>query len=173
MQVGAGIQIPPNSARLLKAWGLDSFFEGKVVNPECMTFRRWEDGKPIGYTKLVPDFQETYMAPYYVIHRADFHSALHQAALQLGVRVIIDSKVINYIEDIATVETAKGERFSADLIIAADGVKSLARKVVLGGTDQPPKLTGFAAYRATVDTALMKEDSDTSWLLERPGLNIW
>ncbi|KAK4171586.1 hypothetical protein QBC36DRAFT_365923 [Triangularia setosa] len=133
-EVGAGIQIPPNSARLLKSWVIDPFFDGKVVNPESMT--------------------DTYNAPYYVIHRADFHMSLHQLALQLGVEVIIDSKVNSYDDETATVRTTKGAEFTADLLVAVDGVKSAARPVVLGGTDQPPKLTGFAAY-------------------QRSGLNIW
>jgi salicylate hydroxylase len=138
-----------------------------------MTFRRWEDGKPIGHTKLVPEFQDTYEAPYYVIHRADFHMALHKLALQHGVEVIIGSRVDVYDEETATVETSKGIKYTADLLVAADGVKSVARSVVLGGTEEPPQLTGFAAYRATVDTMLMKQDQETAWLLERPGLNIW
>jgi hypothetical protein len=33
--------------------------------------------------------------------------------------------------------------------------------------------TGFAAYRATVDTKLMQDDPDISWLLMEPSLNIW
>ncbi|KAL2204839.1 FAD/NAD(P)-binding domain-containing protein [Sarocladium strictum] len=172
-EVGAGIQIPPNSARLLKSWGIDPYFENKVVTPESMTFRRWEDGTPIGYTKLVPEFEETYKAPYYVIHRADFHESLHKLALQHGVEVIINSKVCTYDEENATVETVRGERYSADLVVAADGVNSTARRVVLRGEEEAPKLTGFAAYRATVSTEMMAQDPDTAWLLERPGLNIW
>jgi salicylate hydroxylase len=53
------------------------------------------------------------------------------------------------------------------------GVKSIARKLVLGGVDLPPKQTGFAAYRATVEAARIKDDPDISWLLEKPSLNIW
>jgi salicylate hydroxylase len=34
-------------------------------------------------------------------------------------------------------------------------------------------MTGFAAYRATVDTKLMLDDPDISWLLKEPALNIW
>jgi len=33
--------------------------------------------------------------------------------------------------------------------------------------------TGFAAYRATVDSAKMKNDPELRWLLEKPSLNIW
>jgi len=52
-------------------------------------------------------------------------------------------------------------------------VKSTARKLILGGTDIAPQATGFAAYRATVDAAKMKNDPELSWLLEKPSLNIW
>jgi len=34
-------------------------------------------------------------------------------------------------------------------------------------------MTGFAAYRATVDTEKIKSDPDTAWLLDNPGLNLW
>ena len=53
------------------------------------------------------------------------------------------------------------------------GVKSIARKLVLGGVDTPPMATGFAAYRATVDVNKIKVDPDVAWLLEKPSLNIW
>lgn len=53
------------------------------------------------------------------------------------------------------------------------GVKSKARQLVLGDIDQPPRQSGFAAYRATVDVEKMKSDSDVLWLLEKPSLNIW
>jgi salicylate hydroxylase len=172
-QVGAGIQIPPNSTRLLQAWGIERFFDGLVIEPESMTFRRWENGEPIGYTRLVPDFQDSFGSPYYVIHRAHFHSALCKLANSLGVEIITNSRVVSYDEDVPNVETMDGRIYTADLIVAADGVKSLARSVVLGGNDIIPNTTGFAAYRAVVDTAMMRTDPDTAELLERPGLNIW
>lgn len=53
------------------------------------------------------------------------------------------------------------------------GIKSEARKVVLGGQDQPPLRAGFAAYRAIIDTEKMKSDPDVSWLLDNQGQNLW
>ncbi|KAH6999196.1 hypothetical protein BKA56DRAFT_685174 [Ilyonectria sp. MPI-CAGE-AT-0026] len=172
-EVGAGIQIPPNSARLLLSWGIGPFFEGRVVEPESMTFRRWEDGTAIGYTKLKPNFSETYDAPYFVIHRADFHDALCRLATQQGVQIITNSKVVQYDESVPSATTEDGREYTADLIVAADGVKSVARPTVIGGVDKPATKTGFAAYRAVVDTDQMKADPDTCWLLEKPGINIW
>ncbi|TVY34811.1 FAD-dependent monooxygenase [Lachnellula subtilissima] len=138
--------------------GLSKFLSGKVVEPQGMTFRRWENGNAIGHTKLVPDFRENLGASYYVVHRADFHVALHQRALQLGVEVRVNCKVVDYDLKAPTVTLAKLDCLSADLVIAADGVKSAARKLVLGGIDQKPVHTGFAAHRATVDVQKMKAD---------------
>lgn len=108
-----------------------------------------------------------------MIHRADFHSALCKLAAQLGVNVITDSNVVSYDEAVPSVKTSDGREYSADLVVAADGVRSVARPIVLGGEDRPAQRTGFAAYRAVVKTELMRDDPDTAWLLEKPALNVW
>jgi salicylate hydroxylase len=120
-KVGAGIQIPSNSSRLLHSWGVGLYLEPYVVEPNGMTFRRWDTGAAIGFTKLVPDFRENFNAPYYVVHRAHFHNALYQRALELGVDVRIDSRVDQYDLDTPSVTLGNGAVLSADLIVAADG----------------------------------------------------
>ncbi|KAK5271662.1 hypothetical protein LTR96_003488 [Exophiala xenobiotica] len=191
-EVGAGIQIPSNSTRLLIKWGLEPFLEGKIVKPGNIAFRRWEDGKTIGLTKLIPQFEREFDAPYYVVHRAHFHDAMYQLALQLGIAVKINSKVLDYDEDAPSIMLENGESYSADLIIASDGewvelqyplrtvrqltakgVKSYARTKVLGGVDQAPRKTGFAAYRATVDVEKMKAYPETAEVCAKPNLNLW
>lgn len=154
-------------------WGLGPYLEQYAVKPDSMTFRRWENGDPIAYTRLSPDFETRYGAPYFVIHRADFHRALCRRAEDLGVKIVTDSRVTYYDESIPSATTFDGREYRADLVIAADGVKSQARSVVLSGPDLPPQKTGFAAYRATVNTEEMERDEDTAWLLEKPGINIW
>jgi salicylate hydroxylase len=90
-----------------------------------MTFRRWEDGSTIGYTKLVPDFRKNFKAPYYVVHRAHFHDALYQRALELGVEVRLASRVENYDLSKPSLTLRSGEVIFADLIVAADGTSML------------------------------------------------
>ncbi|KAK4992485.1 hypothetical protein LTR50_001026 [Elasticomyces elasticus] len=120
-----GIQIPSNSNRILLSWGLGSYLEGKAVEPEGMTFRRWENGKPIGYTKLVPEFRQNFGSPYYVVHRAHFHDAMHKLALQLGVHIEVASRVVSFNAEEAKVEVASGKTYSGDLVVAADGQSHL------------------------------------------------
>lgn len=175
MQIGAGIQLPPNSTRLLQQWGVTAHFQDSVVEPEAITLRRWENGVPLGTTKLVPDFQFKFGSPYYLMHRADFHTALVKCAGQLGVEIQTGSRVISYNSDAnsASVQTADGRVVSADLIIAADGIKSFARSTILDDIPNPPLNTGFAAYRATVDASLMREHADLRGLFESPKINLW
>ncbi|KAL3421401.1 FAD binding domain-containing protein [Phlyctema vagabunda] len=119
-EVGAGIQIPPNSGLLLERWGVNPFLEGKISEPEGMTFRRWQDGSPIAYTKLLPEFRDNFKSSYKVVHRADYHNALYQRALQLGVDIKVNCRVVAYDSEIPAVDIADGSRISSDLVIGAD-----------------------------------------------------
>lgn len=127
----------------------------------------------IALTQYVPEFREKYGAPYWVVHRAHFHDAMYRLALDIGVEVKINSKIERYESDAARVVLENGQIHSADLVVACDGVKSEARKLVLEGVDKPPRMTGFAAYRATIDVEDMKRDPDTAALLRNPSLNLW
>lgn len=120
-QVGAGIQVPPNSGKLLKRWGVTQRFANYVVQPAKMNFRRWEDGTLIGVTDTSPEFTERYGAPYFVVHRAHLHHALYEQASALGVQTRLNSKIDSYDADTATIVTSDGSVFGGDLIVAADG----------------------------------------------------
>jgi salicylate hydroxylase len=83
------------------------------VEPDGITFRRWQDGDAIGFTKLVPDFRATYGAPYYVVHRAHFHEALHQLAQKLGVTIRLGARVTEYSEHDPSVTLSDGSVVTA------------------------------------------------------------
>ncbi|KAF9887004.1 hypothetical protein FE257_010620 [Aspergillus nanangensis] len=172
-EVGAGIQVPPNSTRLLLKLGLGPYLEKQVTEPEAISFRRWETGKTIGHTKLIPEFRQTFKAPYYVIHRADLHSAMYKRALDVGVTIKLAAKIIDYNPQRPSIHLEDGSSYEADLVVAADGIKSVARGILHSDIEKPLERPGFAAYRATVDVERMKSDPDMSWLLEKPSLNIW
>ncbi len=43
----------------------------------------------------------------------------------------------------------------------------------MGDSDIAPSMTGYAAYRATVDVKRIAENPELAWLLKKPSLNIW
>lgn len=69
----------------------------------------------------MPDHRWNFDAPYYVIHRAHFHGALHKLALKLGAKVKIASRVQEYDPETPSITLSDGQTQTADLIIAADG----------------------------------------------------
>ncbi|KAI1858922.1 hypothetical protein JX265_005751 [Neoarthrinium moseri] len=173
LEIGAGIQIPPNSGKLLKRMGIMKHLENQTVQPERISFRRWQCGKLIGITEFSPEFTAQFEAPYYVVHRAHLHSAFFERATELGIKTRLNSRVATYNEDKATVTLADGSLIQGDLIVAADGIKSLARGLVSPGVHSVPKYTNFAVYRSVVDVEKIKAIPEIAWILEKPGLNIW
>lgn len=65
-----------------------------------------------------------------------------------------------------------GEVIYADLVIGADGVKSIVREAVLGGPSKPVP-TGDAAYRAVIPTNSMLSDPDLKVLVDTPEFQTW
>ncbi|KAJ4310729.1 hypothetical protein N0V94_008303 [Neodidymelliopsis sp. IMI 364377] len=128
--VGAGIQIPPNSGRLLQRWNVFEHLQRYAVQPEGINFRRWETGNVIGRTAFGQNFQDDFGVPYYVVHRAHFHEALYQRAMELGVSVELGCKVREYEESKGSLVLESGVKISGDLIVAADGRSTLPWAVV-------------------------------------------
>lgn len=93
-----------------------------MTEPESISFRRWQSGNIIGLTRLIPNFREQFGAPYYVIHRANFHYALHKRALVLGVTVKVASRVVGYNIEEPSIVLGNSETVSANFVIAADGI---------------------------------------------------
>lgn len=65
-----------------------------------------------------------------------------------------------------------GEQISADIIIGADGVKSLVRTSIVQGPDRAVP-TGDMTYRAMIPIEKMKDDSDLFSLFEKPEVTVW
>jgi salicylate hydroxylase len=73
---------------------------------------------------------------------------------------------------IPTLTLESGELVKADLVIGADGVKSLTREYVVGGPDKPTP-TGDAAYRAIIPADLLLNDPDLRSLVNIPEMVGW
>lgn len=169
--VGAGIQASPNVSRLLKRWGLGPYLEDLGVKPRNLSIRRWKNDEVVGYTLFGEAFVKEYGSPYYHIHRADFHRMLY-AAVEPHCKIRVDCRVVSVDPSKPNVTLASGEVVSADLIIGADGVRSITREYVVGGPDAP-KATGDAAYRALIPTEKLLEDDDLRPLVENTESIIW
>src|ERR1700710_1287479 len=83
------------------------------------------------------------------VHRADLHRGLLECASELGIKTYLDSRVLEIDPTVPLIKTKGGLKLKPDLIVASDGLHSIARHVVVG-SPSPPIPTGQMVYRVTV-----------------------
>jgi salicylate hydroxylase len=100
------------------------------------------------------------------------YRVLVSRARELGVRIVLRSRVTGIDFEGPAVKLANGTVFKANLVIGADGLKSVCREALLGRKD-PPRLTGDLAYRITVPATKMREKECLRELVDSPSINCW
>ena len=153
-EVGAGMQIAPNCTRILDDWGLLDEVVELGVTPGNLVMLDAIDGSELTRLDLTA-VRERYGYPYVVIHRSDLHATLQRAAARAGVEVVTSTKVTSYDTDAdgAVVTTDRGT-FSAPVVLAADGLHSVARRML---SDDEPVSSAYVAYRGAVPTEQVEE----------------
>ncbi|WP_329237711.1 FAD-dependent monooxygenase [Streptomyces canus] len=148
-EVGAGLVIAPNAARLLRRLGvLDRFLERAVQMEIGWEFRRWENGTVLSAENLQDGCKRLYGEHTYTAHRADLLNALRSAvpedSLHLGRRCVS----VEFEGDQAVLRFEDGETVRPDILIGADGVHSRVRSAIVGPTRT--RESGICAFRALV-----------------------
>jgi 2-polyprenyl-6-methoxyphenol hydroxylase-like FAD-dependent oxidoreductase len=152
-EVGAGIQISANAMHALRTLGLESAITAAGVRPAAYVFRLHDSGEEIQRFALSEEHERLHGAPYTQLHRADFHSILAEKARSLRPDVVrLNKRAVGFDEDAdgVTLRFTDGSSARGDLLIGADGLKSVVRKQIVGET--PANYTGDAAWRITVPT---------------------
>jgi len=149
-RIGAGIQMMPNSMKVLRQIGVEEPLRSTSFQPYSHLNREWDTGKVI---RELPMPEGLFGAPYLCMHRADLTEALVSAVpegvLQLNKKLVgLEQKsdqVILVFED--------GTRAQADAVIGADGVHSVVRDIIVGPDE--PIHKGRIAYRAVFPSSLL------------------
>jgi salicylate hydroxylase len=142
----------------------------RAAQPDALVVRDAEDARELGRMQLGPAFAQRYGAPYLTLHRADLHHLLLDAACAAGAQLDTASRVTAlHIADKVQVSTEGGNEIQADALVAADGVWSAVRALVLG--DAPARATGHFAFRAlALQSSLpqaLRSNAVTVWLAPR------
>jgi 3-hydroxybenzoate 6-monooxygenase len=134
-EVGAGIQIAPNCTRILYEYGLLDEAKRLGVLPRNMVMRDALDARELTRLDLL-DLERRYGFPYMVIHRSDLHGLFLRACRRAGVELLTDQLVVDYQNTGAGARVclADGRADEAALVIAADGLHSVARQLLVGDT---------------------------------------
>jgi 6-hydroxynicotinate 3-monooxygenase len=149
-RIGAGIQMMPNSMRVLRQIGIEQRLRQVSFAPHSHLNRVWDTGE---VTRELPMPEGLYGAPYLCMHRGDLHDALLSALpaeiIHLGKRLVGLDQTASQV----TLTFADGSRAHADAVIGADGVHSVVRDIIIG--PDVPLHKGRIAYRGVFPSALM------------------
>jgi salicylate hydroxylase len=144
-ELGAGVQLSANGTRVLIALGLEQKMQDIACEPSGKQIRLFSTGRTWKLFDLGASSRATYGAPYWMVHRGDFHRVLLDAfnARAPG-RVHLDSRCVGFDEDGDAIwlRLENGQRHHGDVVVGADGVHSEIRRQI-GGDSKP----FFAAWR--------------------------
>jgi salicylate hydroxylase len=147
-QIGGGINMGPNAARVLRRLGLGPGLDREGVRPLGTHQRRWQDGRTLQKAALNPQCEALYGAPHITIHRADLLAVI--AAGFPTERVHLGHRLVGLADQGDAVEAwfANGARISCDVLVGADGIHSAVRAALFG--EEAPRFAGCVAYRGLV-----------------------
>ena len=149
-EVGAGLQISPNGAAILRALGLGAALDRVGGRAAAVELR---DGRH-GNLVLRMDLSKAHAQKgYHFVHRADLIDLLAEGARAAGVQ-------IRFLQRITEVDlsgprprlvTAQGAEMTPEIVIGADGLHSTLRAALNGVI--APFFTRQVAWRATIPCA--------------------
>ena len=166
-EVGAGIQLGPNSWRALRALGVEAAVKGLAVFPQGLVMMDAVTAKQVVSIPL-GGFEQRFKAPYALIHRADLHQCLLQACRQSpGIALETSAQVTDFQDDGQKVRVTllDGRSYEAPAFIAADGLWSTMRAKLIG--DGKPRVSGHISYRAVLPAGDVPES------LRRNDMVLW
>jgi salicylate hydroxylase len=166
-EVGAGIQLGPNSWRALRSLGAEHAVKKLAVMPHALVMN---DAVTAEHVVSVPldGFEERFGAPYALIHRADLLDAL-LATCQASPLIALETsrQVKEYRDDgrVVRIATGDGQTYDAPALIGADGLWSTVRAQLIG--DGKPRVAGHITYRSVLPTNEVPEN------LRRWDMVLW
>jgi salicylate hydroxylase len=163
--VGAGLSITPNATKGLEYIGLKDVLATQAEEPPLQSIRAFDTGALLLSIDRT-DTRARYGAAYYMMHRADVHAHLvrlvhGKADIRLG--AALQALKINGAK--AELFFSTGPTQSFDLVIGADGVKSIVRAALFG--DAPPEFAGHVAWRALAPADAAPPEA------RQPGSVVW
>ncbi|KZO94402.1 FAD/NAD(P)-binding domain-containing protein [Calocera viscosa TUFC12733] len=170
--LGDIISFGPNAGRIMERWGNGTVAERLrpiTLNHAGSVWRRF-DGVEITRS---PTFGLKFGSPVYNGHRGEFHEIFFNFAKEIGVEIQLGQRVEEYWEEEGKAGVVvDGKRLEADLVIGADGVRSKARKLVLGYDDKPHS-SGYAVWRTWFTSEELAKDPLTEWITKGDSHTGW
>lgn len=172
-EVGAGVQIGPNGVKVLRALGLDPGLEGLAFEPTEIVSVDWQSASQRFRQPLKAIATKQFGAPYITAHRADLHRLLRAKVPDSVITLNAHCTGVSSSDRGAVATFADGSEVEADLIVGADGIRSVVRECLFGAA--PARFTEQIGWRAILPIELVptRVGPDKSVRIERTEYVGW
>jgi salicylate hydroxylase len=174
-EIGYGIQMGPNVAKMLDRLGILEAIESHAFFPDALIFVDAVDNREITRIAVGKFFRQRYGYRYFVIHRRDLHGEILKACRARGEIVLETSRGLASFEqrgDAVLVRCEGGQEYEAAALVGADGLRSVARQAVIG--DGAPRMAGHFVYRGVVpmEQIVDRSRAEAMTIWGGPGLHL-
>lgn len=149
-EIGAAVALSANATRELRRLGVLDAVMAASTEPSELIYRSWRDGRRVAAHDVHAGlaYQSRFGAPYCGIHRADLQRALADAHGHHGLRLGRRLSAVAERPDGIALAFEDGATEMADLVVGADGVRSVVRGFVTDGAGMV--YSGTSAFRGIV-----------------------
>ncbi|GIZ49690.1 hypothetical protein CKM354_001271700 [Cercospora kikuchii] len=179
--VGAGIQLAPNMARILDRLGVWADIEKEAVDLKETSIRQGSTDSELGHVDL-KYVRDTYKYPHMVGHRSSLAGSMYEGCKKESTIKFHFRTQASEIKAwgprpsfLATPRDGQPFEVECDVLLAADGVKSVVRDQMLRLNKIDAKIidTGQAAYRIMLTREQMKDDPELLELIDSEAVTRW
>jgi salicylate hydroxylase len=152
-EVGAAVALSANATRFYERMGLRAAFDAVCAEIPALIYRDGRSGEVIGQHRGEPSYRQQFGGSYWGVHRADLQAVLSNA---VGLeRINLSHRLTDLVQhpDRVSLSFANGRHIDADLVIGADGARSITRRWMLGYDDA--LYSGCSGFRGVVPAGRM------------------
>ncbi|KAE8311999.1 hypothetical protein BDV41DRAFT_540085 [Aspergillus transmontanensis] len=174
-ETGAALHLAPNANGILRRLGICAEEFG------ANTFERLTEYTASGKVERSMELSEghkLWQHKWLLAHRIDLYNKLKSVATNAedgrpAIPLRTSSRVVSVDAEAAHITLENGAHYEGDVVLGADGVHSITRRVVPGG-DIKPFCSGKSAFRFLVSKQAALDDPVTAPLVKHPGeLCMW
>lgn len=170
---GGPVNIRPGASRAMLAWGLGPAIDKISSLTPTVLLRSRASGDLV--TRAIAVEASEY--PDWAVDRNEAVRALHREACKAGASVLFGHAAVDVedVSDKAVLTLEDGRTMEADLVLAADGIRSRMRQRVLADLDctKDPIVSKHTFYAVSLDEAALLPLPGTSRLRDQTNFNIW
>ncbi|KAF9647651.1 salicylate hydroxylase [Thelephora ganbajun] len=173
VEVGASLSCAANGTQWLREWEVDVSIMKPVVLQK-LVMREWETGRILNQYDL-SEYEATWGDPSNMFYRKDMHlGLLHAATSEEGkgvpCKIVIDHicEAVDY--ETGTVTFKNGRTVTADIIIGADGIRSVVRGQI--GVVPDTRAGAQTCYRCNVLAEDVRRLGLVDYSLD-PAIQFW